>query len=66
MKVISTRVGVLVAGCTLLASGLGLTAISVSSVAAGTVSAVSITTVSAAKQCPAATVIEAARCHGIS
>jgi len=59
MKVIRTRLGVLVGGCGLIASSLGLTVIIISSAAAPTVS---IASGSMAKACPGATVIEASGC----
>jgi uncharacterized protein YraI len=59
MKVIRTRVGVAVATCGLLASAFGLTAVAVSSAAAGTVN---IASGSSSTVCPMATVIEAGSC----
>jgi hypothetical protein len=59
MKVIRTRVGVAVASCGLLASAFGLTAVAVSSAAAGTVS---IASGASLTFCPRATVIEAGLC----
>jgi len=59
MKVIRTRVGVAVATGGLLASAFGLTAVAVSSAAAGTVT---IARGSSATICPMATVIEAGSC----
>ncbi len=59
MKVIRTQVGVAVATCGLLASAFGLTAVAVSSAAAGTVS---IARAASSTICPMATVIEAGSC----
>ena len=59
MKVICIRVGVLAASVGLLASAFGLTVITASQAAAGTVS---IAIGSPATACAAATVIEAGRC----
>jgi hypothetical protein len=62
MKVIRTRVGVLVASCGLLASAFGLTVITVGPAATGTFSGVSAAGVALSPACPNATVIEAGRC----
>jgi hypothetical protein len=62
MKVIRTRIGVLVASCGLLASACGLTVIAVSSTASGTMSIASAARVASTNSCPYATVIDAGRC----
>jgi hypothetical protein len=62
MKVIGTRVGVLVGSCGLLASASGLTVIIVSPGAAATVSIASAAGVSPGRPCDA-TVIEAGQCR---
>ena len=59
MKVIRTRVGVLVASCGVLASAFGLTVIAVSSASAGTLTVASAVS---SRLCPYATVIEAGQC----
>jgi hypothetical protein len=59
MKVIRTRVGLVVASCGLLVSAFGLTAVAASSAAAGTVYVASS---SSSIPCPTATVIEAGMC----
>jgi hypothetical protein len=62
MKVIRTRVGVLVGSCGLLASAFGLTVITVGPAAAGTMSIASLAGVASLRSCPNATVIEAGQC----
>jgi hypothetical protein len=62
MKLIRTRVGVLVASCGLLASASALTVITVSPTATGIVSGVSAAGVPSSTRCPNATVIEAGQC----
>ena len=62
MKVIRTRIGVLVASCGLLASAFGLTVIIVGPAATGTLGVATVASVATTRPCTSATVIEAGQC----
>jgi hypothetical protein len=63
MKVIRTRIGVLVASCGLLAGAFGLTVIIIGPEVTGTLGVASVAAVASTTPCPNATVIEAGQCR---